>query len=223
MVDNQRFKEMVDYLKKNRYVRNQQDFTERVGSDKATISQVMNNRIAVPKVLYFSIAKAFPFISVEWLKNGEGEMMAAQPATTANDALWLPVVNLDTRGGLTANAETDVEQFYTRQMPFSRSVARDGDFVMPVIGDSMTPKYPNGTFVLVRPIPTWQEYIELGATYILELLDGRRLIKDVRAGGDKDHFLLCSVNPAFDPSEIAKSFISRIYAVILSVRQDLSW
>lgn len=75
MIDNQRFRQMVEYLKKSRHIRNQQDFTERVGSDKATISQVMNNRIAVPKVLYFSIAEAFPFISIEWLKNGDGEML----------------------------------------------------------------------------------------------------------------------------------------------------
>ena len=171
-----------------------------------------------------NVLKAYPELNREWLLYGEGEMLNTDSIIDPNDnALWLPVINLDTRGGLLPNMETDTIQYNNTMMPFSRNIARDGDFVMPVVGDSMTPKYPNGTYVLVRPLPTWREYIELGATYVLELLDGRRIIKDVRAGEDHDHFRLISVNPQFDPTDIAKNFIQHIFAVIVAVRRELNW
>ena len=75
MIDNQRFRKIMEYLKANRYIRNQQDFTERVKSDKATVSQVMNDRINIPNRMFANIAISFPFISTEWLKTGEGDML----------------------------------------------------------------------------------------------------------------------------------------------------
>lgn len=82
MVDNKRFKEMMEYLKKNRYVRNQQDFTERVNSDKATVSQIMNDKISIPNIMFGNITAAFPFISTDWLKSGDGDML--KPTYTQN-------------------------------------------------------------------------------------------------------------------------------------------
>lgn len=84
MADNRRFKEMVEYLKKNRYIRNQQDFTERVKSNKATVSQIMNNKISAPNIMFGNISMAFPFISVDWLKTGEGDMLKSSIAQTAS-------------------------------------------------------------------------------------------------------------------------------------------
>lgn len=75
MIDNQRFRKMMEYLKTNRYIRNQQDFTERVKSDKATVSQVMNDHINIPNIMFGNIAISFPFISTEWLKTGKGDML----------------------------------------------------------------------------------------------------------------------------------------------------
>ena len=83
-IDNQRIKMVVDYLKNNRYIRNQQDFTERIGSDKATVSQVLNNRINIPNNMFASIADAFPFISSEWMRTGEGEMVTPQYTQNIN-------------------------------------------------------------------------------------------------------------------------------------------
>jgi hypothetical protein len=82
MIDNKRFKEMIAYLKEQRYVRNQQDFTERISSDKSTVSQIMNDKLSIPNNMFGNIAKAFPFISTDWLMTGEGEML--RPTYTQN-------------------------------------------------------------------------------------------------------------------------------------------
>lgn len=81
-IDNERFIYLVSYLKENRYIRNQQDFTERVKSDKSTVSQIMNNKITIPNKMFANILNAFPFISLEWLITGEGEMLKNSTIST---------------------------------------------------------------------------------------------------------------------------------------------
>lgn len=84
IINNQRFRDVVFYLKDNKFIRNQQDFTERIASDKATVSQIMNEKIGIPNSLFASIEAAFPFISAEWVRTGEGEMLKGDIAPTIN-------------------------------------------------------------------------------------------------------------------------------------------
>ena len=105
-------------------------------------------------------------------------------------------------------------------MPFSRSIACEGDVVVPVYGDSMAPKYPAGSFILIRPIEAWREYIELGKAYVLELADWRRVIKIVRKGSDSTHYLLDSYNIDYESAEIAKTFINHVWQVVASVNRE---
>ena len=211
---------LQDFFKKNHIT--QLAISQKTGIKQPQINRLLKGKDNFGKKTAETLADAYG-LSALWLMTGQGEMV--QAATSNNvDVLMLPVINLDTRAGLGSyNEIVDTPLYIAEQMPFSRSIARDGDFVMPVVGESMTPRYPNGTYVLVRPLPTWREYLELGAAYVLELVDGRRLIKEIRAGSDAEHFTLQSVNPAFDPSEIAKNFIAHIFAVIVSVRREYNW
>jgi archaellum component FlaC len=46
-----------------------------VGSNKTTISQIKNGETKIPNTLFEKITSAFPIISLDWLKKGEGEML----------------------------------------------------------------------------------------------------------------------------------------------------
>ena len=215
----EKIKKLRQFLKENNIT--QEKAAERLGITVGAVNALLTGKRDFGRKSATAWGDEFG-LSVYWLMTGEGEMLLN--GTNENgEVLMLPVINLDTRAGLGINEVADAPEYMVETMPFSRSVARDGDFVMPVIGESMTPRYPNGTYVLVRPLPSWREYLELGAAYVLELLDGRRLIKEIRAGSDAEHFTLHSVNPTFDPSEIAKNFIAHIFAVIVSVRRDYNW
>lgn len=72
---NQRLKEAFEYLKTTKRIRNQQDFTERIESDRSTVSQILNDKIKIPNNLFGKVTKAFPEISKEWLEFGQGEMI----------------------------------------------------------------------------------------------------------------------------------------------------
>ena len=137
------------------------------------------------------------------------------------DTVFVPVINLDARGGFSPNDVTDTSQYTSSLMPFAREFAQEGDIVVPIYGDSMSPKYPSGSYVLVRPVELWREYLELGQTYVVELSDGRRIIKNIKRGTSSDTLLFESINPDYDSSEISKSIIRSIFRVTMSVRKDV--
>ena len=160
-----------------------------------------------------------------WLMTqGEQGVAPSEQLTTITptdpDIINVPILSPDAKGGFTANSEVDITQYTIGTMPFNRQIAHTGDVVIPVYGDSMTPKYPAGSFVLIRPIEAWREYIELGRSYVLELLDWRRIIKIVRKGHDATHYTLDSYNVDYESNEIAKDFINHVWLVVASVTRE---
>ena len=143
-----------------------------------------------------------------------------EPPPEKGDIILIPVVNLDSRGGTAYNEEVQTDTYITGQIPFPRSIAHHGDVVIPIYGDSMEPTYKAGSMVLIREVELWREYLELGCTYVIGLVDDRRVIKMVMAGSDTQHYLLVSINPAFQPQEIDKRIIRSVWRVIVSVRRE---
>jgi len=168
------------------------------------------------------VLSAYPELNRDWLLYNEGGMIKEQPTEPPpdNDTILIPVVNLDSRGGMAYNEEVQTETYVTGRLPFPTSIAHQGDVVIPIYGDSMEPTYKAGSMVLIREVELWREYLELGCTYVIGLIDDRRLIKTVMAGNDTDHFLLVSINPSYQPQEIAKSIIRSVWRVIVSVRRE---
>jgi len=167
------------------------------------------------------VLSAYPELNRDWLLYNEGEMQ--KPPTEPppdSDTILIPVVNLDSRGGMAYNEEVQTEVYTTGHLPFPTSIAHHGDVVIPIYGDSMEPTYKSGSLVLIREVELWREYLELGCTYVIGLVDDRRVIKTVMAGNDADHFLLVSINPAYQPQEIAKDIIRSVWRVIVSVRRE---
>ena len=78
MIDNQRIISLVSFLKENKRIRNQQDFVERIGSDKSTVSQILGGKLSVPNNMFEKIHNAFPDISLSWLVTGEGDMLKSE-------------------------------------------------------------------------------------------------------------------------------------------------
>ena len=137
-----------------------------------------------------------------------------------SNTILIPVASSDSIGGTGFNQEVNTEEYINGYLPFPTSIARQGDVVIPIYGDSMEPTYKSGSMVLIREVELWREYLEFGATYVIGLVDDRRVIKTVMEGSDADHFLLVSINPNYQPQEIAKDIIRTVWRVILSVRRE---
>jgi SOS-response transcriptional repressor LexA len=160
-------------------------------------------------------------LSEYWLMTGQGEMLLTNEKNDTS-VRNVSVVNFDMKGGYQANEVVDMNEYAVSSMPLSSELAHEGDFIMQVSGDSMSPKFPAGCFVLLREVERWREYMELGLCYMLLLADGRRVIKEVRAGSDRQHVTLCSCNPTFDPVEISRDFILRVFMVVILIRKEIN-
>lgn len=191
------------------------EFGRRIGVSSAYITS-MRKSIQPDKVE--RIKEEFPDIDIDWLLTGVKDDNS--PPIKTSDTILIPVVNLDSRGGTAYNEEVQTDTYITGQIPFPRSIAHQGDVVIPIYGDSMEPTYKAGSMVLIREVELWREYLELGCTYVIGLVDDRRIIKTVMAGSDTQHYLLVSINPAFQPQEIDKRIIRSVWRVIVSVRRE---
>lgn len=225
---NERIAAIIDYMGVS-YKR----LAELTGIPYSTVLQISGNYMRFSEKTSLKICKKCPEISFDWILTGTGEMLVGtaqtgpsrhttgvQSASVDHDVIRVPIINLDARGGFGANDLVDEAQYVTGMITLGRDYARDGDLAIPVVGDSMYPKYPPGSIIIIRQAELWREYIEYGAAYVVELTDGQRMLKNIAKSGNEDTILLESVNTAYAPAEVHTSVIMRLYRVILSIRRD---
>lgn len=70
----QRFKEMLDELKKDRQILTQVEFGEVVGLKPAQVSDMLNGKRPITDKTISKILSKFPDIDSDWLLTGQGEM-----------------------------------------------------------------------------------------------------------------------------------------------------
>lgn len=72
---NKRIKELIEFLKSEKIIRNQQQFVEMIDSDRTTVSKIVNGKQSVPIGMFDRIVSAFPNVSRDWLLTGTGKMV----------------------------------------------------------------------------------------------------------------------------------------------------
>lgn len=204
----------------------QNDVAERLNLSRTIVSNYLNGQKNFGRHSAMKWANTFGIDAV-WLmtqgERGKDPTLEKQPQTPIHDnnVINVPIINLDVRGGLFPNDETDVSQYTLGTMPFNRNIATEGDFVAPVFGDSMSPRYPSGSYILLRPLPLWREWLEFGNPYVLELADLRRTIKIVRKGLTPDTYRLECYNPDYDTTEIPTSIIKNVFQVLAVFKREI--
>lgn len=90
---------------------------------------------------------------------------------------------------------------------------KGADFLIPVKGSSMYPKYSSGDIVACQRVPMNDLFFQWNKVYVIDTNQGA-LIKRIKPGSDKNHILIVSDNDKYDPFELP---ISAIHAVALVV------
>ncbi len=80
----------------------------------------------------------------------------------------------------------------------------------------MEPTCPAGSYVQLREVPNWRDYLGYGNIFVLFLKDGRRIIKEVtKSEIDPNKFVLCiSHNAKYPSEELPRSMITAVFKVI---------
>lgn len=143
-----------------------------------------------------------------------------------NDGTYrlVPVINSDAVGGMHKMNDisaTDPE-FIKGYIPFTDAL--EEDLCIPVTSDSMIPTCPPGCVVQIREVENWKEYFGFGNLFVIQLKDGRRIIKEVTKyeANPKDYVLCISHNKSVPAEELPKNFIVSVWKVI-KVLTDRGW
>lgn len=215
--------EIGDVLKK--YFENQGitqvQIAQRLGVGKNYINNLLTGRSKFGKVQAQKWQDEFGF-SATWLLTGYGAMMlkpetekGKEQTSEENDFKLLPLINIDSVGGMHSDNEiTDTAQYTERMVPFPE--AREGDIAIYESGDSMAPSIVKGSIMQIRRVERWQEYFGYGQIYVIELMDGRRITKKIcKSKEDAKKFVLChSFNPTVDDEELPREMIKEVWKVV---------
>ena len=96
---------------------------------------------------------------------------------------------------------------------------KDAEFLIPVKGSSMIPKYNSGDIVACKKLSLSDIFFQWNKVYVIDTDQGV-LVKRVHKSPDPDHIKIVSENPKYEPFELHLSRIHAIAIVIGVVRLE---
>ena len=199
-------------------------FASLIGSNEANVRGYRNN--TMPKYDFLEkIAKSFD-INLKWLLTGEGSMLEVCRSydntkvdnipTINKEYIGSPYYNVDFIGGFDSlmNDQTINPDFYINYPPYNK----DGVVWVNLTGRSMEPELSNGDIIALKPMNTPIQYLPTKEIYAI-VTEEWRTVKRIELS-DRDGFIrLLPSNPEYKAQEIPISMITRVYAVLGSIRK----
>lgn len=96
---------------------------------------------------------------------------------------------------------------------------KGADFLIPVKGSSMYPKYSSGDIVACQRVAMSSLFFQWNKVYVIDTDQGA-LIKRIKPGSDKKHVLIVSDNEKYDPFELPITAIHAVALVIGVIRLE---
>lgn len=122
----------------------------------------------------------------------------------------IPLIPVDAMAGVLSGEQTVLEYECERYVV---PAFKGADFLIPVKGSSMYPKYSSGDIVACQRVPMSGLFFQWNKVYVIDTCQGA-LIKRIKSGSDDDHVLIVSDNEKYNPFELP---LSSIYAVALVI------
>lgn len=192
------------------YQLNPKSFSEKIGLDRPqAIYDIQSGKTKnISAKMADKIISAFPEIDRSWLLTGEGNMLKESTDMAATHSRIRYWVDVDaTAGGVTLFDDQVTNKYIDLDIP----EFRDCTDAVNLYGDSMLPLYKSGQIIILKE---WMEsFIDYGNVYLVITKKGNRMVKYLRKGSDAQHVLCVSENKDFDPFEIEKEDILRLYLV----------
>lgn len=199
-------------------------FASLIGSNEANVRGYRNN--TMPKYDFLEkIAKCFD-INLKWLLTGEGSMFDVYKSYNNSNTRNLTIINQDYKGSpyynvdfiggfdLLMNDQTINPDFYINYPPYNK----DGVVWVNLTGRSMEPELSNGDIIALKPMNTPIQYLPTKEIYAI-VTEEWRTVKRIELS-DRDGFIrLLPSNPEYKAQEIPISMITRVYAVLGSIRK----
>lgn len=190
------------------------DFAKKAAVDPRNYSSIENGNRPIGDRVIRDICNAHN-INIKWLLTGEGEMLneASHAGSTRRRIRYWVDVDA-TAGGVTLFDDMDEKKYIDMAIP----EFGDCTDAVNLYGDSMLPLFKSGQIIILKE---WREsFIDYGNVYLVITKNGNRMVKYLRRGSDAQHVLCVSENRDFDPFEIDRSDILRLFIVKGSISKN---
>ena len=195
------------------------------------------------------IIEKYSNINIEWLLTGRGEMIKTNGITPSNSVLdstpnehknndlhrnkqekctqsvaipatkqdeGIPLIPIDAMAGALTCEQTALEYECERYVV---PMFKGADFLIPVKGSSMYPKYNSGDIVACKRVSMTDIFFQWNKVYVIDTNQGA-LIKRIKPGSAPDRILIVSDNDKYDPFELPYSAIHAVALVIGVIRLE---
>lgn len=160
------------------------------------------------------ILSVYPEINPEWLLTGNGEMLKEDVLPIAkksnSQTEGIPLIPLSAMGGI-ATGEISVLELECER--YVVPMFTGADYLIPVKGSSMVPKYSSGDVVACKRIPMRDIFFQWNKVYVLDTDQGP-IIKRVGKSEKENSVKIISENPKYEPFDLK---LSQIYAVSIVI------
>ena len=128
----------------------------------------------------------------------------------------IPLIPVEAMAGALTSEQTVLEYECERYVV---PIFNGADFLIPVKGSSMYPKYSSGDIVACKRIPMDRLFFQWNKVYVIDTVQGP-LIKRIKQSTDPSSVLIVSDNPNYDPFELPLSDIRAVALVIGVIRLE---
>lgn len=201
----------------------------KIGASKGVLSRAINNGTDIQSKWVQIIVENYPRYSARWIMTGKGEMLECTPdkqirgfsdniAIQVDDRshVGIPLIPIEAMAGALTDERTVHDYECERYVV---PAFKGADFLIPVKGSSMYPKYSSGDIVACQRVPMTDLFFQWNKVYVIDTKQGA-LIKRIKPGHDKNHVLIVSENEAYDPFELPMSAINAVALVIGTIRLE---
>lgn len=165
-----------------------------------------------------SIANAFPDLNIDWLKNGDGNMLKGTDQVSSKEKL-IPFYDAETTGGFNGLVSSSDEGELKGYIQPGGWFGGEETAAIRHVGDSMT-EYPHGCILAVRQVNS-KHLLVPGRNYVIETRE-YRVTKRVQSGRRPDTIMLYSTNTdkyddgrlIHEPFEVSLEDVIHIYQVL---------
>lgn len=197
-------------------------FAESVGLSRGYVNNIVNS--IQPKTLD-RITKYYNDLNPSWLMTGEGNMLREnnnEETSSFTDkfkreymTFLLPQSAMG--GPLTGISADSVLLGHCEKVV---SPIKGVDFAITVYGESMSPRYPSGSRLLIKKIDP-NAFIDWGKAYVIDSCNGV-IVKEVIKSSKEGYIICKSVNPdpKFSPFEVSLADIYGMYRILMCLSAE---
>lgn len=210
-------------------------FEKSIGMSNASFGKSLKNNGSIGSDKLENILRIYTDINTDWLLTGRGSMLKTDtmPPMGDKDSLkeednrpvaiptdnpkeGIPLIPVNAMAGALTSEQTVLEYECDRYVV---PVFKGADFLIPVKGSSMYPKYSSGDIVACKRVPMTDLFFQWNKVYVLDTNQGA-LIKRIKRGSDSEHILIVSDNEAYEPFELPIRCIYNVAIVIGVIRLE---